>query len=131
MEKKYKWCYMCATESPFEKITVQPGQAVCVIHYDLLESRRKSNYEKLGKEIGALVGKKQREYGDSFGRSGDVLRILYPNGISHRQYDDALAIVRILDKLFRIATRADSDEESPFRDIAGYGLLGTMKHEVK
>jgi hypothetical protein len=92
---------------------------------------KKKVYEALGTEIGKLVDTKQEAYGDSFNRSGDVLRSLYPQGIKPDQYDDALAIVRIVDKLFRIATHGDKDpmKESPFSDIAGYGLLGAARHE--
>jgi hypothetical protein len=42
-----------------------------------------------------------------------------------------LAITRILDKLFRIATRKDAFGESPFKDIAGYGILGVSNDESK
>lgn len=87
------------------------------------------SYEELGTEIGRLVQTKQEAYGDSFGRSGNVLRVLYPSGIQPDQYDDMLAVVRILDKLFRIATDRDALGESPFRDIAGYGILGAKRSE--
>lgn len=86
-----------------------------------------SEYESLGAVVGALVGVKQKAYGDSFGRSGDVLRILYPCGISPEQYHDVLAVTRIIDKLFRIATDRDAMGESPYRDIAGYGILGAAR----
>jgi hypothetical protein len=36
---------------------------------------------------------------------------------------DALGIVRVLDKLFRIATRKNAFNESPWDDVAGYGLI--------
>lgn len=88
-------------------------------------------YEELGKQIGRLVEEKQAAYGNSFGRAGDVLRLLYPQGISHSQIDDALCIVRIVDKLFRIATDRDALGESPYRDIAGYGMLGAVRAELK
>ena len=81
-------------------------------------------YEKLGQEIGKLVDEKQKAYGDSFGKSGALLCILYPDGVQPDQYKDMLAVVRIVDKLFRIATDKDAFEENPYRDIAGYGLLG-------
>ncbi len=84
-------------------------------------------YKKLGNEIGALVQEKQSAYGDSFGKAGNVLRELYPDGIRPDQFDDALCIVRIVDKLFRIATKKDAFGESPYRDIAGYGLLGAAR----
>jgi hypothetical protein len=81
-------------------------------------------YARLGEEIGELVEKKQAAYGDSFGKSGAVMQILYPQGIAPARMGDALAVVRVLDKLFRIATDKDALGESPWRDIAGYGLLG-------
>lgn len=88
-------------------------------------------YEELGRIIGFMVDGKQAAYGDSFGKSGDILRILYPSGIAPEQLDDALCIIRILDKLFRIAIDRDALGESPYRDIAGYGLLGAMRAELK
>jgi hypothetical protein len=85
------------------------------------------SFEALGEEIGRLVAEKQAAYGDSFGKAGAVLQILYPDGIKPDQLSDALAIVRIVDKLFRLATRKGAFGESPYRDIAGYALLGAMK----
>jgi hypothetical protein len=89
-------------------------------------------YKQLGTEVGKLVDTKQVSYGDSFNRGGDILRTLYPNGVSPDQYDDMLAIIRIVDKLFRIATHGGKDpmKESPARDIAGYGLLTAARHET-
>lgn len=80
-------------------------------------------YEEIGNEIGALVDKKNQAYGDAFNKTGDILRLLYPRGISPDQYDDALALLRIIDKMFRIATHKNAFGENPFRDIAGYGIL--------
>lgn len=84
------------------------------------------DYGKLGAEIGNLVQEKQEAYGDSFGRAGEVLRILYPNGLAKANVRDLLTITRVLDKLFRIATRKDAFGESPWRDIAGYALLAVQ-----
>ncbi len=89
------------------------------------------DYEALGRHIGAMVTAKQEAYGDSFGRAGPIMRILYPDGISSDRMDDALVVVRILDKLSRIATRRDAFGEDPFRDIAGYGILATARNEMK
>jgi hypothetical protein len=86
-------------------------------------------YEQLGAEIGRLVQTKQEAYGDSFSKAGEVMRILYPDGIPPEKMGDALVIVRMLDKLFRIATDRDALGESPYRDIAGYALLGAMRAE--
>jgi len=84
-------------------------------------------YEELGKEIGELVDKKNAAYGDSFNKSGNILRQLFPKGISPDHYDDALAMVRIIDKMFRIATDKDAFGESPWQDIAGYAILKALR----
>jgi hypothetical protein len=86
-------------------------------------------YQDIGQKIGETVERKQAAYGDSFGKSGDVMRILYPEGISRTQLDDALTVVRVLDKLFRVATDRDALGESPWRDIAGYALLSVRRLE--
>ena len=90
-------------------------------------------YSQRGKEIGELVEHKNEAYGDSFKKSGEFLRLLYPDGIKPDQYDDALAIVRIIDKLFRIATDRDALGESPYEDIAGYCILrdAQLRERVK
>ncbi len=91
------------------------------------------SYSEIGSKVGALVEQKQAAYGDSFGKSGEVMRILYPDGIPPGKLDDALTVVRVLDKLFRIATDRDALGESPWKDIAGYALLsvGRLEKAVK
>ena len=91
------------------------------------DTMKENKFEKIGREIGKLVGEKNLAYGDSFSRSGECLRQMYPDGISPEKMDDALIIVRILDKLFRIANQKDAFGESPFKDICGYSLLGINK----
>lgn len=82
-----------------------------------------SKWHPLAADIAATVAEKNAAYGDSFARSGEVMAVLYPNGIAPGQMADALAVVRVIDKLFRIATDRDALGESPWRDIAGYALL--------
>ena len=88
-------------------------------------------YVDLGKQVGILVGEKQEAYGDSFGRSGAVLRQMFPDGIKPEQSRDLLTIARILDKLFRLANNPGAFDESPYRDICGYALLGINRHNQK
>jgi len=83
-----------------------------------------NKYELLASEIGKLTAEKNKAYGDSFSKASDILQILYPEGIPPNSYDDALAITRVIDKLFRLATRKDAFGESPWKDICGYALLG-------
>jgi hypothetical protein len=80
----------------------------------------------IGKEVGELCEEKNEAYGDSFAKAGAVLEELYPNGVLPEQYTDMLGVIRVLDKLFRIATKKDAFGESPWRDVAGYGILGTF-----
>jgi len=89
------------------------------------------DYSDIGKEVGKLVANKKMAYGDSFGKSGECLRQMYPEGIFPQQYDDLLTIVRILDKLFRIASNPTAFAENPYQDIVGYGLLGMGRHTTK
>jgi hypothetical protein len=87
------------------------------------------SYEKIGKEIGELVQEKNEAYGDSFGQACKILEVLYPSGIEPSQYRDALAITRVIDKLFRLANKKDAFGESPWRDICGYAILGVANDE--
>ncbi len=90
-------------------------------------SDKPTDFEGLAAAVGRVVAEKQAAYGDSFGKSGAVMRILYPTGIPPEKLDDALTIVRILDKLFRVATDKDAFGESPFKDILGYALLAVAR----
>jgi hypothetical protein len=88
-------------------------------------------FHVIAEEIADLVAEKNQAYGSSFAKAGAALRLLYPDGVKPAQMDDALLIVRIWDKLQRIATDRDALGESPYRDIAGYGILGTHLHESR
>ncbi len=84
-----------------------------------------TTYKQIGEEIGSLVDKKNAAYGSSFAECHKILSaVLYPNGIQPEQYTDALAIIRVIDKLFRIANNKNAFDESPWNDIAGYAILG-------
>jgi hypothetical protein len=86
-------------------------------------------YETIGQEIGKLVAEKNKAYGDSFNKSGDFLKILYPDGIQPEQYADMLGVVRVFDKLMRVANRKDAFGENPWKDVAGYGILRSDTNE--
>lgn len=81
-------------------------------------------FEDIGRELGAIVDDKQRKYGDSVGSTRDLIRLLYPSGVPESAYGDVHLLVRIFDKMKRIATDPDAYGEDPYLDIAGYGLLG-------
>ena len=89
----------------------------------------KKTFIDIGHEIGQLLEAKNLAYGNSFERSGEVMAILYPNGVPPEGHKDALAIVRIIDKLFRIANAKGAFGEDPWRDIAGYAMLSLWSQQ--
>jgi len=90
-----------------------------------------TDYVAIALEIGRITADKNEKYGDAVGKTGDIFRILYPDGIPVEAYEDVLLIVRSLDKIVRI-TCGDKAAfgESPYRDLAGYSLLGVAKDEA-
>jgi hypothetical protein len=88
-----------------------------------------TTFEQIALDIGKLVSEKNEAYGDSFSQSCKILEVLYPHGVKPEQYRDLLTITRVIDKLFRIATRKDYLNESPWRDIAGYAILSVWRDE--
>jgi hypothetical protein len=81
-----------------------------------------SNEEKIALELGTLVKEKGEAYGDSVSLSEKIMRLLYPCGVGPHQYLDALCLVRLIDKMSRIANKKDAFGENPWRDIAGYAI---------
>lgn len=85
------------------------------------------SFTELATNIGELVESKNKAYGSAFDKCGDFLKVLYPEGIKPEQYKDMLCIVRVFDKLMRIATSYEGTEEKKvdaYSDLMGYGLLG-------
>lgn len=80
-------------------------------------------YKEIGSIIGALVDQKNKAYGNSFWLAGKVLAVMYPDGVPVSKYQDMLYTVRVIDKLFRIATQKNAFGENPAEDIAGYSIL--------
>ena len=87
-----------------------------------------ADFQRIGTDIGALVERKNAAYGNSFATCGAALKLLYPEGLRPEQMADALLLVRIWDKMMRIATARTAMGENPYQDIAGYGILGVAMH---
>lgn len=92
-------------------------------------------YEKMGLELGKLVDEKQLAYGDAVTVCQKVLEVhlerYYDSSggfyrISPALLEHIIRQVRIIDKQCRIFSNPEGDlmGESPYMDIAGYGLLG-------
>lgn len=82
-----------------------------------------SNFRRVALEVAALVEEKNAAYGDSFAQAGKFLRLLWPEGVPPESYDDMLTVVRIFDKLKRVATGPTAFGEDPRRDVLGYAIL--------
>ncbi len=94
------------------------------------------SFEHHGKELGKLVDTKQKAYGDSITKTGKILHSFladYDVGdgnylIPKKLIDHLGLLVRIIDKQNRIISNPEGDlmGETPYKDIAGYGLLGSL-----
>lgn len=85
----------------------------------------------IAKEIGDIVLLKNIAYGNAINDTEGFLKLLFPNGISVEKYYHMGLLIRIWDKLKRIATKEDAFGESPYMDIAGYAILGEQNHRSK
>lgn len=88
-------------------------------------------YQKIADQIAGILREKNKSYGDSYGKSPEFLRLLYPNGVTPEQYPDLLFVVRIFDKLMRIASQKDAFNEDAFLDICGYSTLSLVENNKK
>ena len=105
------------------KSDASPKELMDLVRYIYGENK----FEAAAAHVASVVTRKNKAYGDSFGKSAEFLNLLFPNGVKPEQYDDCLTLVRIFDKMMRIATGA-KDEEFPYVDINGYSLLMIAKH---
>lgn len=83
----------------------------------------------IASELGNILEEKNKSYGSAFTKVKDFLTILYPNGIPVESYGDMVILVRIFDKMMRIANDPEAFNEDPYKDIAGYGLLKVWEKE--
>ena len=90
-----------------------------------------SKFKELSAEIGELVERKNKAYGNSFATCAKALELLHPEGIPVEKYQDVLIFVRMWDKHSRIAHEKEAFDESPYRDLCGYSLLGWDSDEAE
>ena len=90
------------------------------------QMNRDDIFIKTGYDTGVLVSQKDQAYGCAVEKVGKILQILYPDGIRVDQMLDASLVIRTLDKICRIAHDNDPFNESPYRDITGYGIQGQV-----
>lgn len=98
-------------------------------HQPANPSIEQSKYHALANQLADLLHEKEAAYGSAWRKTGDYLRLLFPYGISCDKYEDVALLVRCFDKLMRIATHREALEEDPWKDLAGYGLLGSSRKD--
>lgn len=84
---------------------------------------RQNEYESAGQALGLLIDEKRRQYGGgALERAAAVMTLLYPDGIQPEHYCDAMSLMRVVEKLCRVAGGNQGDEDA-WIDIAGHGLV--------
>lgn len=83
-----------------------------------------STFKDLAYDVATLLEEKNKAYGNSHLKTGEIFRILYPDGIKPDQYTDILTLARMFDKFFRIATGNEAfQQEDARKDVVGYAML--------
>jgi len=85
---------------------------------------KKVDVRSVACDVVVVVEEKNREYGSAFQKVSEILSILFPNGIPTSKYHDVAILVRVLDKICRIANANDKGaRKDAWLDLTGYGLL--------
>lgn len=84
----------------------------------------------MGEELVLKVSKKNADYGSAFEQINKMLLILFPDGIPPSKFRDATILIRMLDKVCRIANNNPKFfPEDSWDDIGGYALVAKVSHQ--
>ena len=123
ISQPYKTKHHYMTDAPMiDESKPDEVKPVADVFPTTLESNK---FQEIARKVAEIVFTKNKVYGNSFEESGKIMNTLYPQGVKSGDMVDMLAIVRIIDKLFRIATDKHALGENPWQDIAGYATLMT------
>jgi hypothetical protein len=109
--------------------------------YTGINIEEQGTFTKLGLEIGSFTDDKNKQYGSSVDATYEMMKVL----MDRYTYDEdnylipkslvkhMLLTVRMMDKQNRIFNNPSGkgDSESPYRDLAGYSLIGVNMVEGK
>jgi hypothetical protein len=88
----------------------------------------KKTFHEIAVAQAELLEKKNRAYGGSFNKTTEHLKLLFPDGIVEEQYSDVMFIIRVIDKLSRIANSSllppEEGRLDAYLDVNGYSFLG-------
>lgn len=82
-------------------------------------------------DLDLMVERKNESYGDSIGKSADILGIVCPGGIVPSIYHRAHILIRCLDKICRLFSPTIKEHEAidAWRDLAGYAWKAIQLEE--
>jgi len=85
---------------------------------------QKTRFHEIAADLADLLARKREAYGNNLSAAPVILEQLYPDGVKVSEYQTLLLIVRILDKLSRLANGGGRFAlgEDAWKDIAGYAL---------
>lgn len=119
------------TESELELVRRMPSQT--------FNKQKVKSFQEIAVKIGKFTDMKNEAYGSSVDATYEVLKIFlkkYKNDDNTYTIPESLLKhiflqVRMIDKQNRIFNNPDGDkmEESPYRDLAGYSLIGVRMTE--
>lgn len=102
-----------------------------------MKDRDFARLASLASDIGSLLQRKNIQNYHSFEKTPEILKLLYPKGVQPDQYENLLFLVRILDKVNRVAAAGQKGqhiqdvEDTTLVDIAGYAILAQTLREGK
>lgn len=87
---------------------------------DLSEARP---LEHLCRRLGVMLQDKNDSYGSSFYKAEDFIALLWPDGVPPEAFGRMLIMVRMFDKMMRIAVMPEAFGEDAEMDLFGYAAL--------
>jgi len=135
-------CERC-TDKAFEKLQRQAVQVGRKLHHQRglwiermfgpqadnmrrngMTEKRKKDFHALAAGLATMLEEKRQAYGQNMEIVPKVMELLYPNGVRPEHYPTMLLLVRILDKISRLASGGGrwALGEDAWKDIAGYAL---------
>lgn len=91
------------------------------------EPNAKSLINLIGKGITHMAAEKNESYNNSYSRTDEFLKLIFPDGIPVEKYSMIAPIVRWWDKTNRMISKPNAYGESPRIDMVGYAILDAVK----
>lgn len=83
----------------------------------------------VGEKLVTKVAQKNNDYGSAFEQIEEILKVLYPNGVPVHQYGNMSLLVRMLDKVCRLANEREKFyNEDSWDDLIGYCFVGKVSN---